>query len=190
MDSTLQKIIFEDTELFFRCYKDDIFKLIKESVTGIIMDDPTLFAVIDIVEEALKGYVSCNKDVIQLLEVPKKFIRGSIQPIPFKFPLLPTFLEIILGRFVKRSGYHDHDTCAAEKAKLAVQQQQTQPVLNKKIFQDLQHQLESMILDDSQGDAKVKVPSIPYHPTPITPPVTPLFRSQKKSARKKLKKLQ
>ncbi|GBC10102.1 hypothetical protein RclHR1_09340001 [Rhizophagus clarus] len=40
---------------------------------------------------------------MQLLEGPKKFVRGSMEPLPLKAPLLPTFLEIILGRFIKRS---------------------------------------------------------------------------------------
>ncbi|GBB99937.1 hypothetical protein RclHR1_03690010 [Rhizophagus clarus] len=102
------------------------------------MDDPAFFATIDIDEKALRSYVSNNKDVMQLLEVPKKFVRGHMEPVPLKSTLLPTFLGIILGQFVKRSGYHDHDTCAAERAKLAVQQQQILLVLNKK-FSKINH---------------------------------------------------
>ncbi|GBB98487.1 hypothetical protein RclHR1_03240012 [Rhizophagus clarus] len=97
MDSTPQKTIFEDTELFFRRYKEDIFKLIKDATMGIIMDDPVVFAIIDIDEKALRGYVSKNKDVMQLIEVPKKFVKGHMEPIPLKSLLLPTFLGIILG---------------------------------------------------------------------------------------------
>ncbi|GBC00492.1 hypothetical protein RclHR1_03880002 [Rhizophagus clarus] len=60
----------------------------------------------------------------------------------------------------------------------------------KTISQPIQHQSDSMNLDDSEGDTNVKVPSTPHHPNPITPPATPLSRTQKKSAKKKLKKLQ
>ncbi|GBB94161.1 hypothetical protein RclHR1_02300002 [Rhizophagus clarus] len=189
MDSASQKTIFDNSELFFRRYKDDIFSLIKKAVSGIISDNLDFFATIDIDEEALKQYVHNNKDVMQLLEGPRRFHKGAMIPIPLKTSLLPTFLGIILGRFIKRSAYHDLDICIAEKAKLAMQQQQNQPVLNKEILHDQQYQSESMILDDSIGDAEIKVPSTPRRPTPITPPITLLFRSQKKSARKKLKKL-
>ncbi|GBB99895.1 hypothetical protein RclHR1_36700001 [Rhizophagus clarus] len=60
----------------------------------------------------------------------------------------------------------------------------------KTIPQPIQHQSDSMNLDDSQKDTSGSVPSTPYHPNPIIPPATPLSRAQKKSAKKKLKKLQ
>ncbi|GES78982.1 hypothetical protein RCL_jg28074.t1 [Rhizophagus clarus] len=47
-----------------------------------------------------------------------------------------------------------------------------------------------MNLDDIIGITIDKVPSTPHHPTLITPPAMSLFRTQKKAARKKLKKLQ
>ncbi|GBB93715.1 hypothetical protein RclHR1_02220010 [Rhizophagus clarus] len=94
-----------------------------------------------------------------------------------------------IGRFVKNNSYHDWDTCAANlKAQPPVQQQQ--PIPDIAISQPIQQQSDSMNLDDSQGDTSNKVPSTPHHSNPITPPATPLSRAQKKSAKKKLKKLQ
>ncbi|GBC04076.1 hypothetical protein RclHR1_00550021 [Rhizophagus clarus] len=61
---------------------------------------------------------------------------------------------------------------------------------NIAISQPIQHQSDSMNLDDTTGNTINLVPSTPRRLTPITPPVTPLSRAQKKSARKKLKKLQ
>ncbi|GBB86726.1 hypothetical protein RclHR1_13110001 [Rhizophagus clarus] len=60
----------------------------------------------------------------------------------------------------------------------------------KSIPHPIQHQSDSMNLDDSQGDTSGIVPSTPHRPNPITPPATPLSRVQKKLAKKKLKKLQ
>ncbi|GBB98561.1 hypothetical protein RclHR1_32600001 [Rhizophagus clarus] len=87
------------------------------------------------------------------------------------------------------SGYHDWEICTANlETQPPVQQQQSSSDIA--ISQPIQHQSDSMNLNDSQGNTNIKVPSTPHHPNPITPPATPLSRAQKKSAKKKLKKLQ
>ncbi|GBB83932.1 hypothetical protein RclHR1_10590014 [Rhizophagus clarus] len=54
--------------------------------------------------------------------------------------------------------------------------QQQQPISDIAISQPIQHQSDSMNLDDSQRDTSSKVPSTPHRPNPIIPPATPLSR--------------
>ncbi|GBB90079.1 hypothetical protein RclHR1_16980001, partial [Rhizophagus clarus] len=129
----------------------------------------------------LKQFLVANTDVRLMVKTPR-----HLQP---KSYLLASFIATCIGRFVKMSGYHDWEICTANlETQPPVQQQQSSSDIA--ISQPIQHQSDSMNLNDSQGNTNIKVPSTPHHPNPITPPATPLSRAQKKSAKKKLKKLQ
>ncbi|GBB85671.1 hypothetical protein RclHR1_12150006 [Rhizophagus clarus] len=120
---------------------------------------------------------------MQTVETPT---LGGLKPKSF---LLPSFIATCIGRFVKAAKYHDWEICTANlETQPSVQQQQ--PIPDIAISQPIQHQSDSINLDDSQGDTNIKVPSTPHRPNPITPPATPLSRAQQKSAKKKLKKIQ
>ncbi|GET04769.1 hypothetical protein RCL_jg8164.t1 [Rhizophagus clarus] len=109
-------------------------------------------------DELLKRFLVANKDVMQTVETPK---YGNMQPKSF---LLPSFIATCIGRFVKESSYHDWEICTANlENQPSVQQQQ--PIPDIAIPQPIQHQSDSMNLDDSQGNT-----SVPSRPSPEQTP--------------------
>ncbi|GBC07736.1 hypothetical protein RclHR1_07670001 [Rhizophagus clarus] len=183
MDSSTQETLHNDPQWFFKHRKEDILISIKLAVKHIMLRNKDFFNQVEMDDELLKLFLCANKDVMQMVETPT---LGGLNSKSF---LLPSFIATCIGRFVKDCSYHDWDTCTTIlETQPPVQQQQ--PIPDIAISQPIQHQSDSMNLDDLQGDTSGKVPSTPYRPNPITPPATPLSRAQKKSAKKKLKKLQ
>ncbi|GES89062.1 hypothetical protein RCL_jg17012.t1 [Rhizophagus clarus] len=72
MTSTSQKTIHENTEEFFKCYKQSIFEEIVDIVQGIMLNPKTkdFFRQIDVSEELIRSFLKENKDVTVLVETP------------------------------------------------------------------------------------------------------------------------
>ncbi|GBC00127.1 hypothetical protein RclHR1_03750026 [Rhizophagus clarus] len=145
MDSSTQETLYSEPEWFFRHHKDDIFKKIRIEATGIILANKKVFSELELDEQLMREFLAKNQDVMQLVEMPE-----SIKYRP-KSLLLAFFIATLLGRFVKDCKYHDWEICAANlETQPPVQQQSTTPDIAN--FQQIQHQSDSMNLDDTIGD--------------------------------------
>ncbi|GES85426.1 hypothetical protein RCL_jg6444.t1 [Rhizophagus clarus] len=110
-------------------------------IRGILTQNMDFFNQVEVDDELLKGFLSSNKDVMQLIE-PSPIL--TIRP---KSHLLPFFMVTIIGCFVKDCKYHDWEICTANlETQPPVQQQSTTPDIA--ISQPIQHQSDSMSLDD------------------------------------------
>ncbi|GES77155.1 hypothetical protein RCL_jg26036.t1 [Rhizophagus clarus] len=145
MDSSTQETLHSDPEWFFRHCKDDVFKTARIAAKGIILQNSKVFSELELDEQLMTTFLTKNKDVMQLVELSE-----VIKPPP-RSPLLASFIATILGRFVKDCKYHDWKYCTANlEIQPPVQPQQTTPDI--KISQPIQHQLDSMNLDDTTGN--------------------------------------
>ncbi|GES82794.1 hypothetical protein RCL_jg11600.t1 [Rhizophagus clarus] len=186
MDFSTQKTLYNDPVWFFKHNKEYIMRTIAIEVKGILTHHMDFFNQIEVDNELLKGFLSSNKDVMQVMQLIEPPPIANIRPRSY---LLPSFMVTMIGRFVKDCKYHDWKICTANlETQPPIQQQSITPDIA--ISQPIQHQSDSMSLDDTIENTMGKVPSTPHHSNPITPFTTPLSRAQKKSAKKKLKKLQ
>ncbi|GBB85267.1 hypothetical protein RclHR1_11820008 [Rhizophagus clarus] len=142
MDSLTQETLHSDPKWFFKHRKEETLHRINLQVKTIMFRNKDFFNQVEIDDELLKQFLGANKDIMQLVETPT---FGGLQPKSF---LLPSFIATCIGRFVKECSYHDWDTCTANlETQPPVQQQQ--PIPDIAISQPIQHQSDSMNLDDS-----------------------------------------
>ncbi|GBB90944.1 hypothetical protein RclHR1_01800029 [Rhizophagus clarus] len=145
MDSSTQETLYSDPKWFFKHQKEDILHRINLQVRYIMLQNKDFFNQVEMDDELLKQFLCANKDVMKMVETPT---FGGLKPKSF---LLPSFIVTCIDRFVKECSYHDWDTCTANlETQPPVQQQQ--PISDIAISQPIQHQSDSMNLDDSQGD--------------------------------------
>ncbi|GBB83750.1 hypothetical protein RclHR1_10420002 [Rhizophagus clarus] len=120
MDFSTQETLYNDLKWFFKHNKESIMQTIAIEVKGILAMNMDFSNQVEVDDKLLKGFLSSNKDVMQLIEPPP---LAKLKPKSF---LLPFFMTAIIGHFVKDCKYHDWKICATNL--------KTQPLCNNNIL--------------------------------------------------------